>query len=332
MGCANVNEIMVLVSANQIPLLQVGVCPPQMDKWERRGPFKKKGGRNRCWGGSHKGQILRAYLPCAKDCVLYVSSQWIISFTMACRDDLAQKFSRSQHSTLGRYARTPPGSEWFAYLTKRGSGFLKTENRGPPSSWCCCLVSRSCLTLQPHGLQHARLPCPSLSPRACSNSRPLSWWCYPAISFSVAPFSSCPQSFPASGSFLMSWLFVSSGQNIWSFRFSISPSNEYSGLIFTGLISLQSKGLSRVFSSTTIWKHQFFGPQPSFFYGIPCVSDGKEFACNVGDPGSIPGSGKSLGEGEGCPLQYSCPENSMGRRARQATVYRASKSWTCLSD
>ena len=161
---------------------------------------------------------------------------------------------------------------------------------------------------------------------------PLSLWCHSTISFSVAPFSSCPQSFPASGSFLMSWLFVSSGQNIWSFRFSISPSNEYSGLIFTGLISLQSKGLSRVFSNTTVWKHQFFGPQPSFFYGIPCVSDGKEFACNVGDPGSIPGSGKSLGKGKGYPLQYSCPENSMGRRARQATVYRASKSWTCLSD
>ena len=152
------------------------------------------------------------------------------------------------------------------------------------------------------------------------------------ISFSVAPFSSCPQSFPASVSFLMSWLFASSGQNIWSFRFSISPSNEYSGLTLTGLISLQSKGLSRVFSSTTVWKHQFFSPQPSFFYGLPCVSDGKEPACNVGDPGSISGSGGSLGEEEGYPPQYSCPENSMGRRAWQATVYRVSKSWTWLSD
>ena len=85
-------------------------------------------------------------------------------------------------------------------------------------------------SLQPHGLQHARLPCPSLPPRVCSNSCPLSQWCHPTISSSVSPFFSCPQSFPASGSFPLNWFFTSGGQ-YWSFSFSISPSNVYSGLI-----------------------------------------------------------------------------------------------------
>ena len=90
----------------------------------------------------------------------------------------------------------------------------------------CSVVSDS---LQSHGLQHARAP--SLSPRACSNSCPLSQWCHPTISSPVIPFSSCPQSFPASGSFLVSQLFASGGQKYWSFSISTSPSNEYSGLI-----------------------------------------------------------------------------------------------------
>ena len=91
----------------------------------------------------------------------------------------------------------------------------------------CSVTSDS---LRPHGLQHARLPCPSLSPGACSSSRPLSQCCHPTISSSVIPFS-CLLSFPASGSFLMSQLFTSDGQTIWNFGLSISPSNEYSGLI-----------------------------------------------------------------------------------------------------
>ena len=94
----------------------------------------------------------------------------------------------------------------------------------------------------------------------------LSWWWHPTISFSVIPFSSCPQSFPASGSFPMSWLFSSHGQNYWSF--SISPSNEYSGwfpLGLTALISLLSKGLSRVFSNTTVCRHEFFSGEPSLW-------------------------------------------------------------------
>ena len=85
--------------------------------------------------------------------------------------------------------------------------------------------------LQPHGWKHASLPCLSLSPRICSNSCPLSRWCQPTISASVVPFFFCPQSFPASGSFPMSQFFASSGQSIWSFSFSTSPSSEYLGLI-----------------------------------------------------------------------------------------------------
>ena len=96
---------------------------------------------------------------------------------------------------------------------------------------CCCSVAKLCQTLlQPHELQHARLPCPSLSPGVCLNSCPLSRWCHPTISFSVIPFFSCPQSFRAAGSFPMSQFFTSHDWS-WSFSSSISPSNEYSGLI-----------------------------------------------------------------------------------------------------
>ena len=84
----------------------------------------------------------------------------------------------------------------------------------------------------PHGLQHARLLCASLFPRVCSNSCPFSWWCHPTVSSSVIPFFSCPQSQPSWGSFPVSWLFSSGGQKYWSLSFSISPSNEYSGLFF----------------------------------------------------------------------------------------------------
>ena len=94
------------------------------------------------------------------------------------------------------------------------------------------LVAQSCPTLQPHGLQDVRPPCPLPTPGACSNSCPLSWWYHPTISFSIIPFSSRLQSFPASGSFPMSQFFASGGQSVKSFSFSISPSNEYSGLIF----------------------------------------------------------------------------------------------------
>ena len=118
----------------------------------------------------------------------------------------------------------------------------------------------------PHGLQHSRLPCPSPTPRAYSNSCPSSQWCHPTISSSIVPFSSCPQFFPASGSFPMSQFFASGGQSI---RVSASASvllmniQDWFPLGFTGFMSLQSKGLSRVFSNTTVQKHQFFGTQLS---------------------------------------------------------------------
>ena len=114
-------------------------------------------------------------------------------------------------------------------------------------------------SLWPHGLQHARLPCPSPSPRVCSNLCPLSCWCHPTISSSVIPFSSHLQSFPASGSFPMSWFFASGGQRIGvSSSASVLPMNiqDWFPLGLIGLISLQSKGLSRVFSR--IQKHEFF--------------------------------------------------------------------------
>ena len=136
-------------------------------------------------------------------------------------------------------------------------------------------------SFQPHGLQHARLLCPSSSPRVCSNSCPLSWWCYPTISSSVVPFS-CLQSFPASGSFQMSQLFTSGGQRIGaSAPASVLPMNiqGWFPLGFTGLISLLSKGPTRVFSSTTVQKHQFFGTQPSLWSkSYPHMTTGKTVA------------------------------------------------------
>ena len=122
-------------------------------------------------------------------------------------------------------------------------------------------------SLQPHGLQHTRPPCLSPTPGVYSNSRPLSRWCHPTVSFSVVPFSSCLQSFPASGSFPMSQLFSSGSQSIGvSASTSILPMNiqDWFPLGWTGWISLQSKGLSRVFSNTTVHKYQFFATQLSF--------------------------------------------------------------------
>ena len=120
-----------------------------------------------------------------------------------------------------------------------------------------------------HRLQHTRHPCPSPTPRACSNSCPSSQWCHPTISSSVIPFSSCLQSCPASESFPMSQFFTSGGQStgvsVWA---SVLPMNiqDWFPLGWTGLISLQSKGLSRVFSNTMVQKHQFFQSCNSKFH------------------------------------------------------------------
>ena len=121
-------------------------------------------------------------------------------------------------------------------------------------------------SLQPHGLQHTRTPCSSPTPRVYSNSCPLSQLCLPTISSSVVPFSSCLQSIQASGSFQMSQLFTSDGQSIGaSASASVLPTNiqDWFSLGWTGWISLQYKGLSRVFFNTTVQKHQFFSPQLS---------------------------------------------------------------------
>ena len=119
-------------------------------------------------------------------------------------------------------------------------------------------------SLIPHGLQHASLPCPSPTPRVYSNSCSSSWWCHPTISSSVIPFSSCLQSFPASGSFQRSQFFTSGDQSIRALAL-VLPMNiqDWFPLEWTGWISLQCKGLSRVFSKTTVQKHQFFGTQLS---------------------------------------------------------------------
>ena len=122
-------------------------------------------------------------------------------------------------------------------------------------------VAQSCPTLRPHGLQHARPPCPSPTPGVYSNSCPSSRWCHPAISS-----SSCPQSLPASGSFQKSTLFTSGGQSIEvSASESVPPMNiqDWFPLGWTGWISLQSKGLARVFCITTVQKHQFLSTQLS---------------------------------------------------------------------
>ena len=123
-------------------------------------------------------------------------------------------------------------------------------------------------SLQPQGLQHTRLPCPSTTPGAYSNSCPLSQWCYSTTSSSVVPFSSCLQSSPASRSFQLSQFFASGGQSIGvSASASVLPVNiqGWFPLRWTGWISLLSKGLSRVFSNTTVQKHQFFSAQFSLW-------------------------------------------------------------------
>ena len=212
------------------------------------------------------------------------------------------------------------------------------------------------------------LPVPHyfLEPPPPPNSCPWTQWCHPTISPSVAPFSSFLQSFPASGSFQMSQLFASCGQSIGVSASTSNPpvnTQDWSPLGWTGWISLQSKGLSRVFSNTTVQKHQFFGallsnshiqtwplgkPYPWldrfafyrwFMYNpmtisLLCLtyfpdnsSVDKESSCNAGDPGSILGSGRSPGEGKGYPLQYPGLENSM-----DYTLHGVTKSWTQLSN
>ena len=148
--------------------------------------------------------------------------------------------------------------------------FVKDQGYRMGDEFSSVQVSHSVVSdsLWPYGLQHVRLPCPSPSSGVCSNSCPLSRWCYPTILSSVVPLSSCLQSFPASRSFQMSQSFTSGGQSIGvSVSASVLPMNiqDWLPLGLTGLISLQSKGCSRVFSNTTFQEHQFFISQVSLW-------------------------------------------------------------------
>ena len=142
---------------------------------------------------------------------------------------------------------------WSLGTYKISLKFAKVIANCMTFQFICSFVSNS---LWPHELQHARLPCPSPTPGACSNSCPSSWWCHPNISSSVMSFSSCLQSFPASGSFPMSQFFTSGGQSIGvSASVSVLPTNiqDWFPLGWTGWISLKSKRLSRVISNITWW-------------------------------------------------------------------------------
>ena len=156
----------------------------------------------------------------------------------------------------------------MVYLVKMQSHLVKHHSSISSVRFSHSVVSDS---LRPHELQHARPPCPSPTPGVYPNPCPLSQWCHPAISSSVISFSSCPRSFPASGSFPVSQLFASGGQSIGvSASISVLPMNTQDwSLEKTGCISLQSKGLSRVFSNTTVQKHH-----GTFQIGVDEVGDG----------------------------------------------------------
>ena len=212
--------------------------------------------------------------------------------TVACQASLSMEFSRQQH---WRGSPCPPpgdlpywGNEHASFTSPAlASGFFtisaawealnliyKTQKRLTENEFTITKRKSSVQfghtvmsnSLQPHGLQQARPPCPSPTPGDYTNSRPLSRWCHPTIWPSVVPFSSCLRSFPASGSFPMSQFFMSGGQSIIvSASASVLPMNiqDWFPLGWTGWISLQSKGLSRVFSNTTLQKYQFFSTQLS---------------------------------------------------------------------
>ena len=193
-------------------------------------------------------------------------------------------------------------------------------------------------SLRPHESQHARPPCPSPTPRVYPNPRPLSWWCHPAISSSVIPFSSCPQSLPASESFLMSQVFAWGGQSTGvSASTSVLPMNtqDWSPLGWTGWISLPPKGLLCLAHylwqlrhgnslSAYRWRNgwrrcggnitQLLKRMKSFTICNNMDGTGIEnLPANAGDLGSLPGSGRSPGGGNGNPLQYPCLQNPTDR-------------------
>ena len=199
-------------------------------------------------------------------------------------------------------------------------------------------------SLQPHGLQYARLPCPSPTPRACSNSCPESRWCHPISSSSVVPFSSCLQSFPASRSFLIGQFFASGGQSTRvSSSASVLPMNiqGWFPLGLTDLISFAAQGILKNLlqhhsSRVSIpWCSAFFIVQ----FSHPYMTTGKTIAFTrwtfIGKVMSLLFNMLSrfvIGEGNGNPLQCSCLVNPMDWGAWPATVHGVTKSWTWLSD
>ena len=211
----------------------------------------------------------------------HFSHAWLFVnlWTVAYLASLSMRFSRQEYWS-GLSCPSPgdcpdPGIKPASFMSPALVGSLPltppgicrdNKQRIYSSVWFSCSVMSD--SLRPHGLQPARLPCPSPTPRTCSNSSLSSQWWHPTISSSVIPFSSCLQSFPASRSFPKSRFFASWGQSIVSSASaSVLPMNSQdwfpSGL--TDLISLQSKGVSRVFSNTTIQKHQFFSAQVSLW-------------------------------------------------------------------
>ena len=191
---------------------------------------------------------------CVSMCVCMISQfshVWLFTtlWTRACQGPLSMGFS---------------GQVYWNGLPCLPPGDLRNPEIKPQ---CSTVQSLSCVPLFViPWLQHARPPCPPLTPGVHRNSCPLSRWCHPTISSSVVPFSSCPQSFPASGAFPVSQLFASGGQGFGvSVSASVLPMNsqEWFSLEWTGSTSLQSKGLSRVLSNTAVQKHQFFSAQLS---------------------------------------------------------------------
>ena len=181
------------------------------------------------------------------------------------------------------------GSSWPRDRTYISHGsciagrFFTAESPGnsyPPLSICCCSSSSVMSdSLSPHGLQKARLPCLSLTPRVCANSCPSSWWCSPTISSSVIPFSSCLQSFPASRSFPIELGLCIRWPKNWGF--SISPSNEYSGLIYFRIHWFDLLAVQETFKNLLYYqssKHQLFGAQPN---SHPYMTAGKTIALTI---------------------------------------------------
>jgi len=216
-------------------------------------------------------------------------AKWLRICTRIIGDEQPWQPRLPQHShyTWDERGNAPDLAAFYMGLTGQS---VDTEEHQPDEDWASHLLllfSHSVVSdsLQPHGLQHARLPCPSPTPRACSNSNPSSQWCHPTISSSVVSFFSCPQSFLASRSFLMCWLFASGGQSIGaSASAPVLPMNiqDWFPLGWTDWISLHSKGLSRVFSNTSskasIFQHSaFFIVQLSH----PYITPGKPIALTI---------------------------------------------------